>query len=251
MVKNTSLNWHHPPASYEFTGSEVHVWRLPLDLQPVELGALKELLATDELARAERFRFPEHRCRFIARRGSIRTILGRYLDVPPQSLVFEKNKNGKPFLLGDAKTNPPTFNVSSSQDLALLAVTPDRKLGVDIERIDPKHTDRQVVESHFSSVEREALKNLDESQWLDAFFHCWCRKEAFIKAVGKGLSLPLNRFAVSVASDQPAELIELDPSLGFHLSDWSLHDLPPVPGYATALAVHGPTPLVSHYQGQI
>ncbi len=165
--------------------------------------------------------------------------------------MFEEDKNGKPFLLADAKSKPPTFNVSSSQDLALLAVARDLKLGVDIERIDPKRADRQIVESHFSSIEREALKNLVESQWLDAFFHCWCRKEAFIKAVGKGLSLPLDRFAVSVASDRPAELIELDPSLGFHLNDWSLHDLPPIPGYTSALAVHGPTPLVIHYQEQI
>ena len=251
MVKKTSLNWDHPPAQYQLADDEIHVWRLPLDLQAVELDALGLLLAANELARAERFRFPEHRCRFIARRGSVRTILGRYLDVPPQSLMFGKDKDGKPFLLADAKSPPPTFNVSSSQDLALLAVARDRKLGVDIERMDPKHADRQVVKSHFSSVEREALENLTESQWLNAFFHCWCRKEAFIKAVGKGLSLPLDRFAVSVGSDRPGELIALDPSLGFHLRDWSLHDLAPLPGYATALAVHGPTPLISHFQGRI
>ncbi|MCH8193911.1 MAG: 4'-phosphopantetheinyl transferase superfamily protein [Planctomycetes bacterium] len=251
MVKKTSLNWDHPPARYELTGNEVHVWRLPVELQPVELDALGLLLAADEWTRAERFRFPEHRRRFIARRGSVRTILGRYLDVPPQSLIFDKNKNGKPFLLANATSTPPTFNVSSSQDLALLAVARDRKLGVDIERIDPKHADRQVVENHFSPVERAALKNLPESQWLDAFFHCWCRKEAFIKAVGKGLSFPLDRFAVTVGSDRPGELIALDPSFGFHLSDWSLHDLPPLSGYATALAVHGPAPLISHFQGRI
>ena len=124
-------------------------------------------------------------------------------------------------------------------------------LGVDIERIDPKHADRQVVASHFSTVEREALENLAEPQWLNAFFTCWCRKEAFIKAVGRGLSLPLDRFAVTVGSDRPGELIALDPSFGFHLSDWSLHDLPPLTGYATALAVHGPAPLISHFQGRI
>ena len=251
MTKKTSLKWEHPPARYDLAGNEVHVWRLPLDLQPVELDALGLLLAADEWTRAERFRFPEHRCRFIARRGSVRTILGRYLDVPPQSLIFDKNKNGKPFIPADANATPPAFNVSSSQDLALLAVAPNRRLGVDIERMDPKHADRQVAESHFSSVEKEALKNLPESQRLEAFFHCWCRKEAFIKAVGKGLSFPLNRFAVSVGSDRPAELIACDPSLGFHQSDWSLHDLPPVLGYAAALAVHGGTPLIRHYQGQI
>jgi len=229
----------------------VHIWQLPLSLQPLQLDTLGKLLAEDETAQAERFRFPEHRRRFIARRGSARIILGRYLDIPPESLEFDRGTNGKPTLRADTSSPLPTFNLSHSQELALLAVGQGRDIGVDLERIDSKLADTKIAEHQFARIEKEALEQMADAQWLEAFFHCWCRKEAFIKAVGKGLSLPLDLFAVSVEPHGAAKLIACDPSLGLRRSDWALFNLAAIPNYATALAVKGPAPVLRHFKGQV
>jgi 4'-phosphopantetheinyl transferase len=208
--------------------NEIHIYSLELDLDPALLDDLYDLLNPEERVRAARFRAPRHRNRFIARRGMLRQILSRYAGETPPRLQFVTNRYGKPAL----DRSSVRFNLSHSSGRALVAVTNDREVGVDLERIDAHFAIDQIPEQFFSRREVAALRALPESQQKDAFFRCWCRKEAYIKARGYGLSLPLDSFAVSVAPGEPAALLHGG-------SGWSLQALDLGPGFAGAVAARG------------
>jgi 4'-phosphopantetheinyl transferase len=178
------------------------------------------------------------RDRFIAGRGLLRAILGRYLGLPPERLRFYYGPQGKPALDPDSEEDGIQFNVSHCHDFALFAVTRGRQVGIDLERIRPLPEAGQVAERFFSAQERSVFHALPESDRQLAFFRCWTRKEAFIKAEGQGLSLPLDGFDVSLAPGQPAKLLAVkrDPE---EASRWSLYDLWPAPGFVAAVAAEG------------
>jgi 4'-phosphopantetheinyl transferase len=229
--------WSPPPENPAASKDEVHVWRASLNPPASQIQALRRVLTADERARAERFYFPKHRDRFAVARGVLRTILGRYLGITPDQLQFTYNQYGKPSL---TEAHPLRFNLSHSHTLALCAVTCDREVGVDLEHIrpDPNDNRTRIARRFFSAREVLAFEALHESLRDRAFFSCWTRKEAFIKAKGKGLSLPLGQFDVSVHPEEPAALLHTkwDPQ---EAALWSLQDLHPGPGYAAALAVEG------------
>jgi 4'-phosphopantetheinyl transferase len=217
---------------------EVHVWCVTLDVSPGDLQFLHGTMSEDELARSARFRSQKDRERYIASRGFLRVIIGRYLGVSPDHLQFSYSEHGKPGLCGENQRDMLRFNLSHSDELALYAIGHNRDLGIDIERIHSEIMDWEIAERFFSPREVDVLRSLPPRMQREAFFNCWTRKEAFIKATGKGLSLPLDQFDVTLTPGQPAQLKSTlwDPE---EASRWALLALSPAPGYAAALCVEG------------
>ena len=230
--------WQSPTDALNLPGDAIHVWRADLRVSPACLRHLEATLSPDEVARAARFRFPKHRERFTVARGVLRDVLSRYLDVLPAQLAFSTNPHGKPALasLDHAWLQ---FNLSHSGDLALVAVARDRPIGVDVERIAPPDKFPRLVEQFFSANENAAFRSLPEGKRAAAFFAGWTRKEAYIKALGVGASLPLDQFDVAMDPDAPARLLadRLQPG---NVARWSLRDLDAGPDHAAALAIYTP-----------
>jgi 4'-phosphopantetheinyl transferase len=211
----------------------VHVFAVRLDDRALSTA---RWLSPDETDRASRFHFERDRRRFAAARGVLRALLGRYLGVDPSALVFAYGRHGKPSLA------PPWeglhFNVSHSSDVALVALGTDHEIGVDVEHERPVAEMDSIRQRHFSPRENAEMDRLPESDRGHAFFLCWTRKEAFIKAVGDGLSHALDAFDVTVVPGEPARLlrVEGDPEAPrrFYLAG-----LEPAEGFAGALAVLG------------
>jgi 4'-phosphopantetheinyl transferase len=234
-------SWLPPPADLVLSADEVHVWRSRLDLPASQLLHLRQTLAADELGRVARFRYQADRDRFIAARGLLRTILSRYLDLEPGGIRFSYGPFGRPALVAAAGLSDYgalDFNLSHSGYIALFALAEGRRVGVDLERIDGKVEWEPLAERFFSAREKEALQALPPDVRRRAFFACWTRKEAYVKARGQGLSLPLDRFDVSVTPGGGAMLLATrdEPR---QAARWVLRDLAPGPGYAAALAVEG------------
>lgn len=230
--------WHAPPADLALTDDSIHVWRTSLDLSPAHLQRLQQTLAPDEANRAARFHFERDRRHFIVARGVLRDILSRYLGTEPGQLRFSYTEYGKPALLGAPGRETLNFNVSHSHGMALYAVTRGREIGVDIEHIREDFECEQIAERFFSSQENEVLRALPAEVKHVAFFNCWTRKEAYIKAIGEGLSHPLDQFDVSLAPDEPAALLNTrgNPQ---EARRWTIQALFPSSGYVAALAAEG------------
>jgi 4'-phosphopantetheinyl transferase len=201
-------------------GDDAHVWRASLEQPGAVIAQFHRLLAADEIARAARFRFDRDRNRYIVGRGLLRTLLGSYLRCPPDMLRFEYGAFEKPRLAGEG----PQFNLSHSGSLALLAFTNDVEIGVDVELSTVDFARERIAERFFSTAEVAVLRSLPEPLQPYAFLTCWTRKEAFIKARGDGLSLPLDSFDVSLAPDEPAALLRTAWSAA-EPTEWFLQDL--------------------------
>ena len=234
--------WPEPRGALTLIHEEVQVWRASLEQPPGVASHLRLTLSEDERERAARFHFERDRVRFVNARAALRSILGRYLDVPPGCLRFSYGAHGKPSLSSEFVAGPAgvglEFNVSHSHTLALVAVARGRALGVDIERLRNDTAGRQIAEHFFSAQEVAALCALPDAEQSRAFFDCWTRKEAFIKARGEGLSFPLAEFDVSLQRDAPAALLHVRGDAR-EAGRWSLRALDVGPDYAAALAVEG------------
>ncbi|MDY7076351.1 MAG: 4'-phosphopantetheinyl transferase superfamily protein [Chloroflexota bacterium] len=230
--------WLHPPTNLTIANDKVHVWRASLDLAAVHIRELECTLASDERERAERFRFHKDRVRFIVAHGLLRAILGRYVGVEPSQLRFCYSSHGKPALAWEFEGGVIRFNLSHSHKLALYAVTCGREVGIDLEYIRADLAGEQIVRQFFSPREVADLQALPADMQTAAFFNCWTRKEAYIKARGEGLSLPLDQFAVSLAPGEPAVLLSTAGDSS-EAARWSLQALYPGTGYVAALAVEG------------
>ena len=237
-MTSPSPSWDSPPKTLVLPNNAVHVWRASLHVSASELRTLEDTLAVDERARAERFYFQKHREHFIAGRGLLRNILSRYLDREPDQLRFRYNSYGKPDLTEDTGAEGLCFNLSHSHGIALYALTRGREIGVDIEYFRPDVETEKLAERFFSPREAAVLRSLPEHLRKEGFFNCWTRKEAYIKAEGKGMSIPLSAFDVSLTPGEPAALLHTE-SPPQETSRWSLQALNPAPGYAGALAVKG------------
>lgn len=238
MGIDSGQRWPAAPEKLALSPGDLHVWSASLELDWRSIPSLQRILSGDEIDRAERYRFSADRREFIAARGLLRMILGRYLDTPPERLRFCYGPNGKPSLVVDPGGTSLQFNVSHSSGFVVYAVTRARQVGIDLERIQPFPEVRMLVERYFSSAEQAALRALPKEQQLLAFYRCWTRKEAFIKAKGQGLSLALDRFVVSLAPGEPARLLHVDGDQQ-EASRWLLRELLPGPGYVATLAVKG------------
>lgn len=228
--------WNPPPAVTALGEGEVHVWRASLKGDAPAVEAFRKILDADERGRADRFHFERDRVRFVIARGVLRSILARYLRRAPGEIRFTYSAYGKPALA--VAEGGLSFNVSHSNEVALYAFARGREVGVDVEFVREDCAGMEIAGRFFSAREVDALRRLPAALHTHAFFNCWTRKEAYIKARGEGLSHPLDKFAVSLAPGEPAALLstERDPS---EVSRWSLHELRPGPGYVAALALQG------------
>ena len=234
-----------PPRGVERLGpDEVHVWSVDLDRLPE--AVLGQPLSANERERGRRFRFERDRRRFVTARGLLRRLLGRYLGLEPSRLRFGYGPRGKPFLAGEDELR---FNVSHSGGLALLAFAWDRELGVDVEEEREVEEAEAIARRYFSSWEERELRLLTEVERQAAFFRCWTRKEAFIKATGDGLSRPLDAFDVTLAPGEPARLLRVEGEPEAAGRFW-LEDVSPAPGFAGALAVEGRAARVVRRNGE-
>jgi len=231
--------WQPPPAHLRLESGEAHVWLGALDVPPEKLLELRAVLHPDELARADRFLQAHHRVHSAAARGFLRTLLGRYLEIAPQSVELQFNSFGKPSLAGALAAGGLRFNVSHSHGLALFAFAHGRELGVDIEKIRPDFASAEIAKRFFSAAESARLRSLAPADRTRAFFECWTRKEAYVKARGDGLSRRLDTFEVAFGPGAaPAILAAGDePDAAVH---WAVYDLQPADGYCGALVMEGP-----------
>jgi 4'-phosphopantetheinyl transferase len=242
---NLTSSFHPAPARLMLDINQVHVWRADLELGPAELYRLQKTLSPDELDRAARFHFPEDQQRFITARGVLRDILARYLGRSPAELHFSYASFGKPSLASDCAADSLRFNLSHSGSIALYAVARHREVGIDLERIEPRLAEDDIAEKFFSRNEVTGLRSLPPSALLKAFFNCWTRKEAYVKARGEGLQIPLESFDVSLAPDEQVAFLN-EGEFG-----WSLRALLLDPDYAAAIAVEGKDWQLSLWQWQI
>ncbi len=238
LVTISEPSWFSSATNLILANDEVHVWCASLDLPASRLASLYQTLTADELNRADQFFLERDRRRFMAARGLLRTILGRYLGLAPNQLRFIYGDHGKPALAPTPGQASLSFNLSHSAGLALYAVTSGREVGVDLERICSNFDFERLAARFFSVQENAILRALPAALKPEAFFNCWTRKEAYIKARGKGLALPLNQFDVSLTPGEPAKLLETRGDRD-EASRWSLQALKPDPDYAAALAVAG------------
>jgi 4'-phosphopantetheinyl transferase len=233
----TSPDWHRASDFPATPVDDVHVWRARLDLKAADLEQRAALLNDAERTLASRLRFEIDRARYVAARGLLREILGRYLHIPPARLTFQLNPFGKPSLGGEHAAFGLEFSVSHAGDIALYAVSRGRRVGVDVEECTPRLSTAKIAAQFFSRSEADALQALPPSRQTRAFFAAWTRKEAFAKARGEGLHLPFQGFTVEIDPDRPARLIEADrPG---ELERWSMVTLPIEPPYQAALAAEG------------
>jgi 4'-phosphopantetheinyl transferase len=233
-------SWPIVGVPQKITVKQVHVWAWQLDssLSTTDFESTHiELLDEEERGRFQRFHFECDRIRFAISHANRRRILGAYLERAPDRLLFRTNLFGKPELAKDARTRHLYFNLSHSQNVALLALSMDTEVGVDIEDIKP--IEPEIAENYFSRAELSELASLKGQTWLHAFYLCWTRKEAILKAEGVGLNLPLDSFDVSLIPGSPAELRGARPEATFS-QQWTLHNLSPALGTAAALAVGSP-----------
>ena len=223
--------WPGGPAWPAISHGEVHLWKVDLSAAAADWRALSR----DEHERAARFHFEKDRQHFKASRSALRTVLARYVNLLPESLTFAQTEFGKPFL-----TNPKAagllFNMSHSGQLALIAVAREREVGVDIELMRADFATNEVAEHFFSVAEIYTLSGLEPHLRTQAFFNCWTRKEAYVKARGEGLSMPLDVFDVSLAPDTSAAMLS-NRFDKFEPSRWIFQDLQIAPDYAGALVV--------------
>src|SRR3989304_5240764 len=199
---NSHTRWSQPPDDLDLQSHQVDIWRARLNLPNDSLKVLDATLSADETERAARFHFSADRDRFIIAHGCLRDILARYLHCKPGRLILSVNQYGKP-VLEDYKLE---FNLSHSGDFALVAITSERKVGVDIERFRSDIEFESIASRYFSQSEVSELLALTSEQKAHGFFNCWTRKEAYIKAHGLGLSLPLEGFDVSLIPNEPVIL---------------------------------------------
>ena len=228
-------HWQRPQPHIDLAAAEVHVWRVPLDaFAQCDLSSLSEL----ERQRASRFRFEADRRRLVGSHAALRGILATYLDAPPATLLFAEGAHGKPFLLGPAHGRNLRFSLSHSGDLALVAASRGREVGVDLERVRPIKDFVDVADRFFSPAERHALARLAPDDRQRAFLAAWVLKEAYLKACGEGLMRNLGAFDVTIGDEEQPRLLAVRDRVGDE-ARWSLRRLDPGEGFVAALAVEG------------
>jgi len=226
--------------------NQVDIWRIEIsDRDGVEHS--RQLLSPDEARRADAFYFEKHRRRFIAARAAMRQILGICTGIAPEDLAFVYGEKGKPELAEEMKGSGIKFNLSHSEDMALLAVTRGLTVGIDIEWIKPEFATEEIAGHFFAAGEVRRLQALPAAERSDAFFACWTRKEAYIKALGDGLYVPLDSFEVAFGPGVPAELLHIvgDPE---EAGRWSTYDIEVAQGYRAALVAEGKGHRLRHRQ---
>jgi 4'-phosphopantetheinyl transferase len=220
--------------THSLGSDEIHVWHTEVSATEASKLASRSLLSEDEISRTQRFHFEKDRQNFIFCRSMLRILLASYLGNSPEELRFAYSDHGKPSLA--TSSDGLEFNLSHSSGNFLAAVALDRKVGVDIECLNRDLNVLEIARRFFSAAEKRAIEVLPQGLQHEAFFSCWTRKEAFVKARGEGLSLSLDCFDVSVTPENEAVSLATRPEASA-ASGWALHSLNCFPGYKAAVAV--------------
>jgi 4'-phosphopantetheinyl transferase len=236
MTPRDSL-WPVGPLAPRLAANEVQLWSADLQPDPARLQELAPLLSGAENERAARFRFDRDAHQYTIARGLLRRLLGVYCDAAPEQIPLGESSHGRPFLVDGAPSADFDFNLSHSGTRVLFAFSADARVGVDVEWIRPLPDMADLVALNFSEREQATWRALPEPLRERAFYDCWTRKEAFVKAIGEGLSRPLGSFDVRFTADEPPEFERIE---GDDPAGWSLRDLDAGPDYAAAIAVDSP-----------
>jgi 4'-phosphopantetheinyl transferase len=231
-------------APHELAKDVVHVWRIPVEVPVAPARDFDQVLSPAEQARASRFTRDEDRCRFQTGRAATRCILGRYLGLPPAQVNIDRDRRGKPQV--NASTVPidrrVQFNVSHSGSWIVAAFAHSFAVGIDVEQVRAEAVTEDLIAYFMSDTERRALQTLPKDKQPAAFFKGWTSKEALLKGLGVGVTVPLRAIEVSIDPDLPAQLIAAPPEFG--PGDWQLHTLKFAAPYAATLAVAAHSPQI-------
>lgn len=228
---------------YHLEKNEVNIWFIKVDFDADQTKYYESILAVDENEKANRFKFEKDKIVYQTARGILRLLSGKYLNLNPKEIQFEYNEYGKPFY----KANKPLkFNVSHSGERIVIAFILNHEIGVDIEKIKNDFDVLELAQNFFSATEIVALESQPKEELPKAFYRCWTRKEAFIKAEGSGLSFPLDKFAVTLDDDIEAELLETQWNPA-EKNEWQLFSFIPAKGYLGALAVANTSAKISYH----
>lgn len=229
--------------NYSLPKDDVHVWTC----RPVEddnlLDRFLQLLSEDEVIRANKYRFEKDRTVYITAKFLLRSLLGHYLKANPKEIDFEYSEYGKPFYL---KNGDLDFNVSHSGNQIIIGFAKEQVIGVDIEKIKEDFDPLDLAKNFFSKEEIKALAQTKESEVFQAFYRCWTRKESFIKAVGEGLSYPLDSFAVTIDNDDEARFLKIFNAQDSK-KDWHLNSFVPAEGYIAAITTDGNPKIIEYF----
>lgn len=222
----------HAGGSLQLSNNDIHIWTMPTKASDAVVAQFRRVLSEDEAKRAARFRFSHLRDSFVITHGVLRHLLARYLSLDAARICFNYGDKGKP---GLASAGNLQFNLTHSGGIAAVAFTTGCQLGIDAEHIRPVEEMQQIANRYFASDEAAELMLLPEDEREAGFFRCWTRKEAYIKAIGDGLSCALDSFQVTLLPNVPPRLVHIE---GDRVAAemWSLHDLSLAPEYVAALA---------------
>ena len=243
MEKNNKFEWLSPPERLKAEENSVHVWRAYLPGERPRLTFFMKTLSSDEQARAARFLRTEDRVSFTIGRGILRCVLSKYLGSAPENIRFDYTSFGKPRLRINPELPLLNFNVSHSNCWAVIAIGKNRKIGIDVEYIRADLDVLGISRRFFSPQEADLIGSAPEEKRQRLFYEIWVRKEAYVKATGKGLSMPLSRFAVPLGSHTPVILYDEDP--------WLFHSISIDPDYASALVTHPPVTCIRKYDWHV
>jgi len=228
---------------YDLKENMLHVWCISLDELQQFLPVLRRNLSEDELSRSEMYHFQKDKNSFILRRSILRILISNYLEIDVRQIQFCCGKWGKPGIASNYCNKPFNFNLSHSKNLLLYAFARKREVGIDIEHVRPIPEAAQIVESNFSNKEKKVFSELSEDLRKESFFRLWTRKEAFLKATGKGLDQSLD--SVDATSSDGFLQIQKNEEIS---SNWHIEDLFPAPGFSAAYAIEGTAPLKCVFQ---
>lgn len=227
-----------PSDAWKLDETEVHIWFVQLNVNPTTLQDSQLILSFDEQQRAARFHHLTDKHRYVVARAVLRSLLSAYLSIEPNHLEFVYSPFGKPELAAPFSSAGISFNLSHSGHLGLYGIIRSRKIGVDLERLRPEAVTEEMARVIFSHEEFHAFFSLPRQQQIEAFFNCWTRKEAYLKARGEGLSYPLNQVQVTFAPGILPHIVRVANDTDTS-ADWTLFHLDPSPGYVAAVAVEG------------
>lgn len=217
---------------------EIHIWSVTLAPEASRVAALRLLLTREEQERVDRYRFDHLQRRGIVRRGRLRQLVGAYAGLDPTAVRFGYGEKGKPFLENDPASGEDIlhFNLSDSADLAVYAFSRGLEIGADCEILRPMPDADSIAVSFFAEAERDVLHDVSQEEKARAFFNCWTRKEAYIKAIGEGLSEPLDNFCVTLWPTDPCHFLHIGQSTE-EAKAWTLTHFVPAPDAVGALAL--------------
>jgi 4'-phosphopantetheinyl transferase len=248
MIQLNDFLWLPGPMNPDLKKDEVHVWSVSVAAAPSQIERLLGSLSSDEISQARRFHFQKDRQRFMWCRALLRLILGHYLDLEPGELVLRYNPYGKLYLMHIPGRIRLNFNLSHSNLLALFAITRDREVGIDVEHIRRDFPWEEMVDHFLPREESEALYALPKALQCETFLRRWTGKEAYLKARGVGISLPMDQIETSSVPGYQGNFLRVKDHFQ-ESKDWTLVELTPAIGYIAALVVQGKNwrPACWHY----